>query len=66
MQVKKCLNQKQLETLRKLIGQHMHEILVNQKKAYKTFEKIKKYGVSTMPEAIALYKSSKKMLRVGA
>ncbi|OAA94101.1 MULTISPECIES: hypothetical protein [Clostridium] len=56
---KKELNERQLNTLRKLIYNHIHEFLTDKVKANKTFEKIKKYGIKTMPEAVALYKENR-------
>lgn len=66
MKRKRYINPRQLENLRNLISQHIHEILVDKSKADRTFEKIKKYGVSTMPEAVALYKANKKVFKIGA
>lgn len=56
---RKKLNQKQVSNLKGLISAHIHEMLTDKEKAARTFKKIKKYGVSTMPEAIALYKCNK-------
>ncbi len=58
MQTRK-LSQKQVSNLKELISVHIHEMLTDEEKAAMTFKKIKKYGVSTMPEAIALYKCNK-------
>ncbi|KZL88674.1 hypothetical protein [Clostridium magnum] len=60
--IKRNLNKKQVSTLKELIHNHLHEILTDKEKATKTFEKIKKYGVKTIPEAIQLYKENRHAL----
>lgn len=56
------LNKTQVYRLKILIREHIHELLSDKNKAAKTFEKIKKYGVATMQEAIALYKANRHVL----
>lgn len=55
------LNKKQTNNLKVLIHNHLHEILDNAEEATQTFKKIRKYGVHTMPEAIALYRANKNL-----
>lgn len=62
MRMKESLNLKQVDNLKKLIGQHIHEMLADRVKANKTFEKIRRYGVHNMPEAIALYKANRRAI----
>lgn len=54
------LNNKQTNNLKALIHKHLHETLDNAEEAAQTFKKIRKYGVNTMPEAVALYRANRK------
>lgn len=56
------LSQKQVSNLKELISTHIHEMLNDEEKAASTFKKIKKYGISTMPKAIALYKANRRFV----
>lgn len=54
------LNVNQIEDLRELIHQHLHQFINNKKAAAMTFRKIKNYGFNTMPDAIKFYREYKR------
>lgn len=56
------LNKRQTETLRMLIHKHMIVMLSDKEKAKGVFEIIQKYGVSSMPQAVELYRYNSKRL----
>lgn len=61
--LKRNLNLRQVMTLKDLIIEHVHVFQTDKKKADEVFQKIEKYGVKTMPEAIKLYKENKHILK---